>query len=40
MTRDSLTAFSRNHPENAIEFVLAVAKQLGRRLRQANEKVL
>lgn len=40
MTRESLTAFCLNHPANAIEFVLAVAKQLGRRLRQANEKVL
>ena len=40
MTREAFDAFCQNHPENAIEFVLAVAKQLGRRLRQANEKVL
>ncbi len=40
MTPEAFAAFNKNHPENAIEFVLAVAKQLGRRLRQANEKVL
>jgi len=40
MTREALDAFCENHPAHAIEFVMAVAKQLGRRLRQANEKVL
>ena len=40
MTRDSFKDFCDTHPAEALEFVLAIAKQLGSRLRQANEKVL
>lgn len=40
MTRDSFKAFCDTHPAEANEFLLAIAKQLSIRLRQANEKVL
>ncbi len=36
----SFAAFREEHPREASEFLLAVARQLGRRLREANERVL
>ena len=40
VTRESFKAFCATYPSEALEFVLAISKQLGIRLRQANERVL
>lgn len=40
MTRDSFDEFCKSHPACALELTQAVATQLGRRLRKANERVL
>ncbi|MEM9480636.1 MAG: cyclic nucleotide-binding domain-containing protein [Verrucomicrobiota bacterium] len=40
MTRDSFDDFCKSHPVCALELTHAVATQLGRRLRKANERVL
>ncbi len=40
MTRASYDDFCASHPAQALELTRAVATQLGRRLRKANERVL
>lgn len=40
VTREALDAFRSAHPEQALEFVSAIARSLARRLRHANEKLL
>ncbi len=40
MHRDHFASFRKDHPQEALEFLIAVAKQLCKRLRQANAKML